>query len=69
MKAVLHDRPFSDPAWVFERKLDGIRCLSTRSHAGVTLEYRTGQRLNGAYSDPRYVGLREDKRPEEVVRE
>lgn len=51
MKAVLHDRPFSDPAWVFERKLDGIRCLATRSQSGVTLESRTGQRLNGAYPE------------------
>ena len=51
MKAVLHDRPFSDPAWVFERKLDGIRCLSTRTQAGVTLESRTGRRLNGAYPE------------------
>ena len=23
MKAKLTDRPFDDPAWVFERKLDG----------------------------------------------
>ena len=28
MKAKLTDRPFSDPAWVFERKLDGIRARS-----------------------------------------
>ena len=31
MKAVLSDKPFSDPDWIFERKLDGIRCLA---HAG-----------------------------------
>ena len=30
MKAVLHDEPFTDPSWVFERKLDGIRCLAVR---------------------------------------
>ena len=31
MKAKLTDRPFSDPGWVFERKLDGIRasCAAT----------------------------------------
>ena len=28
MKAVLADAPFSDPAWIYERKLDGIRCLA-----------------------------------------
>src|SRR5919204_584790 len=26
MKAVLSDKPFDDPNWIFERKLDGIRC-------------------------------------------
>ena len=30
MKATLHDEPFTDPDWVFERKLDGIRCLAVR---------------------------------------
>jgi hypothetical protein len=24
MKAVVVDHPFSDPEWVFERKLDGV---------------------------------------------
>jgi bifunctional non-homologous end joining protein LigD len=31
MKAVLTDRRFSDPDWIFERKLDGIRCLAVRT--------------------------------------
>src|SRR5437660_12819950 len=31
MKAVLTNGRFSDPAWIFERKLDGIRCISVRS--------------------------------------
>ena len=35
MKAVLADTPFSDPDWIFERKLDGIRCLATRDASGV----------------------------------
>jgi bifunctional non-homologous end joining protein LigD len=30
MKAVLTDAPFSDPGWIFERKLDGVRCLAHR---------------------------------------
>ena len=37
MKAVLADKPFSDPNWIFERKLDGIRCLATRDASGVQL--------------------------------
>ena len=28
MKAVLTDDRFSDDGWIFERKLDGIRCLA-----------------------------------------
>ena len=28
MKAVLTDERFSDADWIFERKLDGIRCLA-----------------------------------------
>jgi bifunctional non-homologous end joining protein LigD len=31
MKAVLTDKRFSDPDWIFERKLDGIRCLAVRT--------------------------------------
>ena len=32
MKAVLTDERFSDPAWIFERKLDGIRCIAIKSN-------------------------------------
>ena len=51
MKAKLSDRPFSDPAWVFERKLDGIRALVQRQAGGVTLTSRTGRSLSGAYPE------------------
>ena len=30
MNAVLTDGRFSDPEWIFERKLDGIRCIAVR---------------------------------------
>ena len=30
MKATLTDERFSDPDWIFERKLDGIRCIAIR---------------------------------------
>jgi DNA ligase D-like protein (predicted ligase) len=49
MKAVLADKPFSDPDWIFERKLDGIRCLATRDASGVQLVSRTGRRMNHEY--------------------
>ncbi len=49
MKAVLADKPFSDPNWIFERKLDGIRCLATRDASGVRLVSRTGRAMNQEY--------------------
>jgi bifunctional non-homologous end joining protein LigD len=51
MKAKLTDRPFSDPAWVFERKLDGIRALARRRGGTVTLTSRTGKDLSPAYPE------------------
>jgi len=51
MKAVLHDRPFSDPNWVFERKLDGERCGAVRRRGKVHLLSRTGQRLDQTYPE------------------
>ena len=46
MKAVLHDRAFSDPDWIYERKLDGERCLAYRTPDGVRLRSRTDKLLN-----------------------
>jgi DNA ligase D-like protein (predicted ligase) len=51
MKAVLSDVPFSDPAWLFERKLDGIRCIARRDSSGVRLLSRTDRNMNGDYPD------------------
>lgn len=51
MKAVLHDRPFADPGWVFERKLDGERCGARRRSGEVQLLSRTGQRLDATYPE------------------
>jgi bifunctional non-homologous end joining protein LigD len=43
MKATLTDRPFSDPAWIFELKWDGYR-VQARIHDGlVTWSTRRGQ--------------------------
>jgi bifunctional non-homologous end joining protein LigD len=49
MKAVLADKPFSDPNWIFERKLDGIRCLAIKDASGVRLMSRTGHLMNHEY--------------------
>jgi bifunctional non-homologous end joining protein LigD len=51
MKAVLSDTPFSDPDWIFERKLDGIRCLAIRNGSGVSLMSRTARRMNDQFPE------------------
>jgi bifunctional non-homologous end joining protein LigD len=51
MKAVLVDHPFSDPNWIFERKLDGIRCGVIRREGLVKLLSRSDQALNGSYPE------------------
>jgi DNA ligase D-like protein (predicted ligase) len=51
MKAVLVHAPFSDPAWLFERKLDGIRCGVVRHAGSVRLLSRSGELLNGGYPE------------------
>jgi bifunctional non-homologous end joining protein LigD len=51
MKAVLSDQPFSDPDWVFERKLDGERCGALRREGRVTLLSRTGRAMNASYPE------------------
>jgi bifunctional non-homologous end joining protein LigD len=51
MKAVLSDEPFSDPAWIFERKLDGVRCIAHRDRSGVRLLSRTDRDMSVQYSE------------------
>src|ERR687894_139960 len=50
MKAVLSaERPSSADGWVFERKLDGIRCLAVKSGGQTRLFSRNELSLNGRY--------------------
>jgi bifunctional non-homologous end joining protein LigD len=66
MKAVLHDRPFSDPDWIYERKLDGERCVAYRTAQGVRLRSRTDKLLNNTY--PELVdALERESSPDFVV--
>jgi DNA ligase D-like protein (predicted ligase) len=51
MKAVLSDSPFSDPDWIFERKLDGIRCIAIRDRSGVSLMSRTAHPMNEQFPE------------------
>jgi DNA ligase D-like protein (predicted ligase) len=53
MKAVLERTSFSDPGWIFERKLDGIRCLAVREHEQVRMVSRNDLDLGGRYPEVR----------------
>jgi DNA ligase D-like protein (predicted ligase) len=50
MKAVLTDERFSDPEWIYERKLDGIRCIAIKDDA-VRLLSRNDLSLNSRFGD------------------
>jgi DNA ligase D-like protein (predicted ligase) len=49
--ATLTEKRFSDPAWIFERKFDGMRCLAFRDGDRVQLLTRNRQSLNGTYPE------------------
>jgi bifunctional non-homologous end joining protein LigD len=51
MLATLTDKYFSDPAWIYERKLDGERVIAFRSGDDVTLRSRTGRALDRTYPE------------------
>ena len=52
MKAVLTaERPSSSDGWVFERKLDGIRCLAVKSGGSTRLFSRNELPLNGRFPE------------------
>jgi bifunctional non-homologous end joining protein LigD len=51
MLATLTERYFSDPEWIFERKLDGERCLGYRGGARAGLLSRSGQPLSDTYPE------------------
>ncbi|MGH2893460.1 MAG: non-homologous end-joining DNA ligase [Solirubrobacteraceae bacterium] len=53
MKAVLERKSFSDPSWIFERKLDGIRCLAVREHDEVRMLSRNDLDLGRRYPEVR----------------
>jgi bifunctional non-homologous end joining protein LigD len=51
MKAVLTDERFSDPNWIYERKLDGIRCIAIRSGKRLRMLSRNNLSLNARYPE------------------
>ena len=51
MKAVLTDERFSDPDWIYERKLDGVRCIAIRDGDRVRLLSRNDLSMNERYPE------------------
>ncbi len=49
--ATLTDKRFSDPEWIFERKLDGVRGLAVRDGDQVRLLSRNRLPLNNTYPE------------------
>jgi len=53
MLATLTEQRFSDPGWIFERKLDGMRCLAYRDGDQVRLLSRNQQSLDTTFPEIR----------------
>ena len=51
MKATLVDEPFSRSGWLFEPKLDGVRCLAFRNRGRLELWSRNHLPLNTQYPE------------------
>jgi bifunctional non-homologous end joining protein LigD len=51
MLATLTDRPFSDPAWIYETKLDGQRSLLFRRGSSINLMTRNRKDRTSHYPD------------------
>ena len=49
--ATLTRERFSDPAWIYERKLDGERCLTFRDGADLRLETRNRKVVSSTYPE------------------
>src|ERR1700689_5127731 len=51
MKAGLCRTPFSDPEWIFERKLDGIRCVGIRDGEQLRMLSRNNLDLSARFPE------------------
>jgi bifunctional non-homologous end joining protein LigD len=49
--ATLVERPFSDPAWLYEIKYDGVRVLASRRGERIELYGRSGQETTSRYPE------------------
>jgi DNA ligase D-like protein (predicted ligase) len=66
MAATLTSDRFSDPDWIYERKLDGERCLAWIVDGRVALRSRNDLRLDDTYPDL-VDALRSRRRAEAIV--
>jgi len=51
MLATLAHEPFSDPEWIYERKLDGVRCLVFCQKGEVRLVSRNRKNMNATWPE------------------
>ena len=51
MLATLTQDRFTDPAWIFERKLDGVRAVAVRDGSDTALWSRNEKRMDGTYPE------------------
>ncbi len=65
MLATLTERRFSDEKWIYERKLDGERCLAFRKRKRITLLSRNRKKLNDTYPELVDAFLKQD--PEDFI--
>lgn len=56
---------FSDPDWIYERKLDGERCLVYRDDGRIRLLSRNQQNLNNSY--PELVEALKNQEPDSFI--
>jgi len=60
LATLTHER-FSDPQWIYERKLDGERCLAFADRSGVRLMSRNQQDITSRF--PEIAAALADQRP------
>ena len=51
MLATLTQDRFTDPGWIFERKLDGVRAIAVHDRRGAALWSRNEKRMDGTYPE------------------
>lgn len=65
MLAVLTHNHFSDIGWIYERKLDGERCLIFRNGKTIKIMSRNKKKLNNTY--PEIVDVFENQKPDNFI--